>query len=454
MGENFEIHLQNHDSSNQLPIKLQCDKCEFEGTTAEEVIAHRNYIHGTMTHVNQEKIPCISCQFEAITEEELKKHTESQHGSKFHDVKASQTNFPCIQCDMKNVDNNCLQKYIDDLKLKTEQAEKLMKEELLQCKKEMEKMKREKAKIEKDHETEIKEFKEQLSRSFAEVKQFVEANVKLAEEKETLMGIHKVNTALHEQLRRKGKNSVVFDEEVTIIDEEVTVIDEEELSDDEESVEFNLRQRGQRFRRTSPFSESEGPSKRYNCNDCDYVAKDEINLKGHKSGHQNICGKCANVFKTAALLRQHIRNRHIHSEDRPNPNQTNPGNAQPSTIICEKCDFKAKDRNHLKKHVAVRHAVNYETQCSFWLKGMCRFGNECKFSHESKFCRYEEACGFWPNCKYEHNPCFYQDNCYNTQCRFQHFLGAGNVESQNFLGGPNLKSQRDFPNLRPVWRPW
>ena len=92
--------------------------------------------------------------------------------------KYSQTNLSCIQCDVKNVDNNCLQKYIDDMKLKTEQAEKHMQEELLKGKKEMDKMKREKGKIEKDHEAELKEIKEQLSRSFAEVKQFVEANVK------------------------------------------------------------------------------------------------------------------------------------------------------------------------------------------------------------------------------------------------------------------------------------
>jgi len=207
-----------------------------------------------------------------------------------------------------------------------------------------------------------------------------------------------------------------------------------------------MQQRDKRFTRTSPVTESEEPSKHFKCNECDYIAKDESNLKGHKSGHKNVCGKCENVLKTAGLLRQHMRSQHTENVTNPHTNQTN---SQPITIQCERCDFKAKDRIHLKKHDAVRHAVNYETQCTFWLRGMCIFGNECKFSHKSKVCRYEEGCGFWPSCKFDHNPCFYQENCHKTNCRFQHFS-----QGNHFLGVPNLKSQRDFPNLSPVWRPW
>ena len=115
----------------------------------------------------------------------------------------------------------------------------------------------------------------------------------------------------------------------------------------------------------------------------------------------------------------------------------------PTFIPCNKCDFKAHNENHLKKHVSVRHPLKYKAQCIFWLKGFCQMGNQCSFSHESNMCRHGEACVFWPQCKFSHNPCYYQENCLNNECRFQHFLGV-----------PNLNSQTEFPNLTSASRRW
>ena len=62
--------------------------------------------------------------------------------------------------------------------------------------KELEKIKKEKSKSEKDHNIVLKEIKEELSRCYDEVKRATELNTKLEEEKKTLLGIHKVNIDL------------------------------------------------------------------------------------------------------------------------------------------------------------------------------------------------------------------------------------------------------------------
>ena len=97
-------------------------------------------------------------------------------------------------------------------------ASVLFNEQLDAKRKELEKIKKEKLKSDKDHKQEIKELKEQLSRSFAEIRVFTEANTKLLEEKKILLGIHKVNIDLQEELKRKVNPKPVDTEEVTISD--------------------------------------------------------------------------------------------------------------------------------------------------------------------------------------------------------------------------------------------
>ena len=63
-------------------------------------------------------------------------------------------------------------------------------EEIDNHKKGMDKLRKEKVKMEKEHEAQIKDLKEQLSKSFADVKRNCDENTRLKEEKKTLLGIH------------------------------------------------------------------------------------------------------------------------------------------------------------------------------------------------------------------------------------------------------------------------
>ena len=101
----------------------------------------------------------------------------------------------------------------------------------------MEKFKKEKQKMEKEHESKMKEVKCELKKSMDEACSKVQENVKLEEEKKTLQGILKMNTEIYE--KRKEEINRKIDEEVN-----------EEDEDDFIEVMTNNRQNG--FSRTSP----------------------------------------------------------------------------------------------------------------------------------------------------------------------------------------------------------
>ena len=303
-----------------------------------------------------------------------------------------------------------------------------LEEQFDERKKEAEKVKKESLKNEKVNGLVVKELKEELGRSFAEVKRVTEAITKMEEEKKTLLGIHKVNIDLQEQIKSNNKSKVSNDE--------VTISDCED-EDDEESVAFNMMQNRNRFRRTSPVSEAVKQNQKDQsgenlnnliCRECSYKAKNETNLRGHMSGHNISCEKCHCVFKTAEMMRQHIRNVHVpsHVQTESDPKQ----NTGPSPRLpCHSCDFTAKTTVQLKKHEEIKHSkLQRKIPCDFWLRGFCRFGQSCKFSHEStRFCKFQDECVVWPNCTFEHSemipkmPCHYQENCLNTNCKFEHF---------------------------------
>ena len=187
----------------------------------------------------------------------------------------------------------------------------------------------------------------------------------------------------------------------------------------------------------------------------------ETNLKGHISGHTNPCDKCEVSFKPAELLRQHARK--DHNDDVPNyvPNQNSDS---PTTIICTMCDFRAKTSGQMKKHEGVRHSkLKSNVPCAFWLRGLCSMGQLCKFAHKRNICKFQSECTAWPNCAFEHTewlirkPCYYQQNCSNTYCKFEHFYEesyCGGLNPNGFLG---INSHKEFPPLAPgipAWGPW
>ena len=176
-------------------------------------------------------------------------------------------------------------------------------------------------------------------------------------------------------------------------------------------------------------------------------------MRGHMTGHNNKCDKCAENFKTVSQLRMHMKEEH------------NSAFSHVKRIKCERCVFTATTNSILEKHLKEEHGIQ-ETPCRFWAKGRCTRGLLCKFSHKKAQrkntkdidCKYQKDCSFLPRCKFAHRdvkPCFYQENCQNSYCKFYHFSST----EDNFLGYPSLKTRKitsEQTQKPPVWmwRPW
>ena len=187
--------------------------------------------------------------------------------------------------------------------------------------------------------------------------------------------IHKVNIDLQEELNRKANSNASENEEVTISDCE---------DDDDESVAFNMMQTKNRFKRTLPMTEAVNSRQtdlnHLKCKECGYKANDVANLRGHITGHNNLCETCGSKFKTAGLLRQHMQREHVGGIYQTHNNNPEQNTNQSGDLPCKKCDFIAKTRIKLKKHEVVRHSsVNPGISFIFWQRGMCR----PKFSRSS-----------------------------------------------------------------------
>ena len=287
-------------------------------------------------------------------------------------IRISQT---ILQCKVK-------EKEIEELKDNNGQLEaklnKLM-DEVTNYKKTLEKMKRDKAKVEKDNETNKKDLSDQLSKSYAEVKRYCNENTILLEEKKVLMGIHQVNSDLHEKLRNIRKQ-----DEITIESEDVVTDD-----DDEESVAYNLQQRARRFNRTMPAAEASGPSnqnagadqrttganaKVYKCDECDFQTSNGTHIKGHKTGHKNQCSLCNLMFKTVGLLRRHMKDEH-----NTKLGQERQQNGESNLIKCSECRFEATTNENLKKHFEDRHNTRKNTAWVFWPEDIAQGVNPVNF---------------------------------------------------------------------------
>ena len=347
------------------------------------------------------------------------------------------------------------------IKLRREKVELERKyEEIVKENKELnktiEKMKREKVKSEKDFETKITDLKNEVSDSYKEVKRYCEENTILLEEKKVLMGIHQVNTELHEKLKKKEIQNGVIEVE-----------DETEIVEDEDTVKFKLKQRANEEQEVKSVPtqklESGVDPKSILCaffkqnlckkgDNCKFSHVSKLSTKGH-TGHNNKCSLCNENFNTVGLLRKHMRGTH------------NTVLKQRDGVPCTKSNFEATSPAKNKEHNEGQHPKQ-NIECIFWKKGQCSRGTSCRFLHKisqrthSKNirCKYQNECKFLPRCKFVHEdvkPCFYQEKCRNSKCAFYHFSS----KQDNFLGFQSLRTLKTNPHQTPkppvwMWRPW
>ena len=318
-------------------------------------------------------------------------------------------------------------------------------------------------KIIREYEKIIKEHLEELTTCRAEVSKTVDKNVKLAEENKTLHALIEANNDLEEELgNQTGEN---------------------DLENDEVFADSILTINGVKYRRTSPVTEAEETKR-----------NDKSRETGTKA-KQYSCDKCAEVFQTMGLLRRHSKTKHGASAP-PQEDDSQESENEPASNKCTKCTFVSDSKETMTKHVQDQHGVshpshdnidlakcrecNYQAEtvdilinhiqddhanvhlrrrtvsCEFWMNGFCKFTEiECKFLHKETSrnqktnCLYGMNCRKGPGCPFYHpQPCHFQQNCRNANCRFWHF---NNQES--FL---DLESTMEFPPLQAKrgFQPW
>ena len=106
------------------------------------------------------------------------------------------------------------------------------------------------------------------------------------------------------------------------------------MEDVDDFIEVMRNNKANGFSRTGPATEPETiketgtrpkiTPKRYKCNKCDFEAKQETLLIGHMTAHEenqnfviyHCCDHCDHSFKTAGLLKRHVKL--MHSDVEPN----------------------------------------------------------------------------------------------------------------------------------------
>ena len=422
-----------------------CDKCEFRSDNVDQLQKHLDSCHTILlSSALHEK--CNSCELRFKDKQELNVHILNSH---------EKTVFRCTLCDFETISNDEIQlhkkiKHKDEVEIDSTEVSKLKElNNLLSAKnielenklaaeyvkndeacKLFEKLKKEKVKLEKDMNQKVSELKDQLEKSYQDVKRFCDEITILKDEKKALMNIHKVNSELHEELKnRKELSSNVSDcaalvdpenvvhtenDEITVTDMaekgEVVTVDDEEVSEGGRDA----------------YSATEVIDKSWACSLCEFKTKSESHIRNHLKAHENPCNRCGKNFKSKDYLEKHMIDSH-------EKNNTHEKSRQKSGGVCR-----------------------------FWLKGICNRGNDCRFehkrsddeiSHKTKKCRFQDKCRYGVRCNFVHEnikPCLYQERCRNERCIYYHF-----DNQKPFLAKPNLKSVRDFPPLRshrvPVW---
>ena len=329
----------------------------------------------------------------------------------------------------------------EDMKRQLEDTKKELvnkNKKLVEC---MEKLKKFKS-LNTKQDAEIKSLNKHLRTSYKVIEKTEKINVDLRKERDLLQGI---NAAM-----KANKD----------IEEKTPKTDEEVLRLGKKSG----------HKRDSPASEAKKSEsgKNQTCKICNFESKSEEQLRGHMTGHPDICDVCGVIFGTAGLLRRHLRIHH--SENTPE-------------YKCNKCKYEAQSKAQLKKHIENNHTdicepeENKEEICKFWMRNSCMFGSQCKFKHPiacryRQNCWYKESCKFYhveflevdaprrqckfgercsrPDCRYSHQQveCKYQERCNRRfNCSFKHFLV--NRQSQH-----NIRQNSQKAEIVKTWRPW
>ena len=418
-------------------------------------------------------ISAVKCEFEVETKNLLEMHDKEKHNPEDETIS------------MKNT----LRKLTEELQQLNSQFRNVkeerdaLKSELLEN---IEASKQEKFRMKTDKET-IATLHSQLKDCREEIVKYVETNEIILEENKVIKEIKKTKEDLAK--KRKEQEEIVEIEECDDVEEQENNSD----IDDMEAAACFLRNKNAKENVQKPTGTK---PKIFRCNKCLFEVKTETKLEGHNTVHEkgNVnyvpmvnCEKCALLFKTAGLLRRHLKAEHGILKNSLPPNQDNAKNFE-QRIKCDQCEHRAANRNELIEHLDEKHTerkfrcvkcgmraddqsqlkthnqICHEnkktltTVCKFWTQGLCYFDkNDCRFDHpEAPKCRYKSKCTFWPNCKFFHDEkeCRFQENCLNANCVFMHhtnsFLAKGHKTHT-----PNIQSYQEFPPFpQQMWRPW
>ena len=402
-------------AANETPEVHYCEVCTFRSENREDLQRHTLSMHP--------KRRCNKCEFETNVEEELQMHLKINT--------CSQRQFVCSHCDTKTGEILLMK---EELEMKDKEAE--------EYRKTIEATEKEFAKDIKMKNAEIKELREKLTESFIKIDDVIQQNVNLKEELKTMEEIMNANEELQDNLKRA--HNIEDNENYEQSDEEVP-----DTEIDEDFTEHMRRNKRTRAQRRSPMEEAEIPNAtaedtaeailKKTCNVCNFIAKNEIQLRGHMTGHPS-CDSCNSMFKTVGLLRRHMKNEHNINMEASQPNPE----TKEQSIKCDECDFVGKTDIQIRKHKEVRHKTEdlrhkkfMKTVCTFWLSGGCTRGEFCYYAHPDPVNYYNQK-----------KPCFFQNNCRNYYCSFYHFedsfLEAGSNYNQNFPTLSNHQMRRHW----------
>ena len=216
------------------------------------------------------------------------------------------------------------------------------------------------------------------------------------------------------------------------------------------------------FTRTSPVTEAVTAKETgarpkvtttiFKCNKCDFETKEERILTGHMTAHgkqdypvYHCCDHCDYSFKTAGLLRRHLKLMHQNVDLNEGSNVAPNMPKRENLTKCDDCEYKAKSIKELIEHKEEKHVQrnkSYNRTCKYWLRGECVFGSGCYFDHVVQ--------NQWKNNRNDVHDTFikeywFQQKCLRENCPFQHF-------SNSFLenSSPDINSYQEFPQF-PTW---
>ena len=132
-------------------------------------------------------------------------------------------------------------------------------DELMKLKTEIERLKRNANKVEKENEIKMKDMKSEMQNAFKKVGEYVYENEKLQEENRTLKELKKVDDLLTENLMKVGID--VNNDSIQVVDDVENHESEEsdDYPDDEEVARFFTESLQNKSSRTSPQSAAERP---------------------------------------------------------------------------------------------------------------------------------------------------------------------------------------------------